>query len=131
LEKEEILSRLVELDNMLSPAFEKAYGEIKAIDALILGVDGKVMVFVGEINSEINLAFILEPVQYPRKWVLNVLAYAGHARKFYQLYEELRNWAKAEGYDELRGYGTEATFRLARKNYGWKEIYRVYADPLR
>lgn len=131
LGKEEILSRLLELEKFLAPAFGKAYGEIQAIDALILAMEGKCWVFVGEINSKLMVALILETIQYPRKKVLNFLAYAGKTRGFQWFHEEVKNWATAEGYDELRGYGTEATMRLARKVYGWDEIYRVYAIKLR
>ena len=131
LEPAEVLERLLPLERLLAPAFEKAHGEIAAIDALILATEGKAWVFVGTINGEINAALILETLQYPRKRVVNFLAYAGKVRGFYWFYEEVEAWARAEGYDELRGYGTEATMRLARRVYGWNEIYRVYAKPLR
>ena len=130
LGKEEILSRMLELEKFCAPAFQKAHGEIQAIDALILAMEGRCWVFVGEINSRINVTVICETVQYPRLRVLNILAYAGRTQGFQWFHEELVQWATNEGYDEIRGYGTEATMRLARKNYGWEEIYRVYAIKL-
>jgi len=129
LEKEEIQLRFRELSNMLAPAFEVAHGELNADDALLLGMEEKAWVFVGEYNGKIICTLISEFLQFPRKRVLNILAYAGIARRFYWFLKFLEVWAKANGAVEIRGYGHEAQMRLAR-HHGLKEIYRVYAKDL-
>lgn len=122
---EQILPRMFELEQFLAPAFEVSAGEIAAIDALILAAEGKAFLFVGGGNSTIIAAMICEFVQYPRKRVCNVLAYAGCARKFYSFFPKLKVWAKENGAQSVRGYGHEPQMRLARR-HGLEEIYRVY-----
>lgn len=129
LEPEEILLRLRELEKHIAPALEIAHGELTACDALVLGAEKKAWVFVGEDNGEIICTLICEYCLYPRKKVLNVLAYAGTARRFYWFLRSLEIWAKANGATEIRGYGHEPQMRLAR-HHGLKEIYRVYAKDL-
>lgn len=129
LEENEILLRLRELETHIAPAFEIAHGELTACDALVLATEKKAWVFVGEEKGQIIVTLICEYCQYPRKKVLNILAYAGTARKFYWFLKYLEAWAKANGATEIRGYGHEPQMRLAR-HHGLKEIYRVYAKDI-
>lgn len=126
---EELLARFRELEELLSPAFQHTAGEITCRDALVLASEGKCWVFVGEINGIINVTVIVEFIQYPRMKILNVLGYAGCARKFYWAIEQLDLWALYNGAVEVWGYGSAGAERLARK-HGFEHAYQVYRKKL-
>lgn len=126
---DECILHLRELEGLLQPAFGKAHGELKAIDALVLAGSGKAYVFVGSINGKINVAVICEFIQYPRIKVCNVIAYAGKARNFFWFWPKLKAWALANDCDEIRGSGDDGAMRLARR-YGFEKVYNVYAVSL-
>ena len=127
---DEIEGRRKELEEMLAPAFACAHGELGPKEALDLCVAGKASCFIGEINKKLTALLIAEFMDFPLLRVLNILAYAGKARGFYQLLHLLETWGKLNGATEIRGYGGEAQMRLARQVHGFKEIYRVYARPI-
>ena len=127
---EEIRERFEELEGAIAPAFACAHGELGPKEALELCVEGKAWCFVGEINEKLTALLIAEFMQFPKLRALNILAYAGDARSFYQFSRVLETWGKLNGATEIRGYGGEAQMRLARRAHGFKEIYRVYAKPI-
>ena len=127
---EEIRERFEELEGAIAPAFACAHGELGAKEALELCAEGKAWCFIGEINEKLTALLIAEFMQFPKLRVLNILAYAGDARSFYQFGQVLETWGKLNGATEIRGYGGEAQMRLARRVHGFKEIYRVYAKPI-
>lgn len=127
---DECVMNLRRLEELLQPAFDKTYGELRAIDAIILASEGKAYIFVGSINSKINVAVVCEFLQFPRKKVCHILAYAGKASRYFWFWPELKNWALVNDCDELRGCGSDGAMRLAKK-YGCQKIYNVYAVPLR
>lgn len=129
LQPVEVAARIYELEQILAPAFENCKDEIQALDALVMATEGKMWVFVGEINSSINAAMIVEYCDYPRRRVLNVVGWAGPSRQFYGYLEMLQIWARANGAKEIRGYGKEGPARHARR-FGFEEIYRVYRKEL-
>ena len=126
----EIRGRFEELEGAIAPAFACAHGELGPKEALELCVEGKAWCFIGEINEKLTALLIAEFMQFPLLRVLNILAYAGDARSFYQFGPVLETWGKLNGATEIRGYGGEAQMRLARRIHGFKEIYRVYAKPI-
>lgn len=130
LSVEEVQARKEELVKVLAPAFACAHGELGPVEALELCEEGRAWCFVGEINEKLTALLIAEFMQFPKLRVLNVLAYAGQAKGFYQLLPVLETWGKLNGATEIRGYGGEAQMRLARRVHGFKEIYRVYAKPI-
>lgn len=130
LTPDECIEHVQELANLLVPAFAKAAGEIDVWSALKLCALGEMQCFVGEVNSIVNAAMITAFTTYPNLKVCDVVAYAGKARNFYWFNQELEDWALRNGADEMRGYGTEATMRLARR-HGYQEVYRVYKKPLK
>lgn len=129
LQPGEVLSYFQELEEILRPAFAYAQGEADAASTLVLASENRAWVFVGEVNSKINTAFICEFLDYPLKRVCHVIAYAGKARDYFASYAWIENWARANGAEEIRGFGTEVTERIARK-YGFRPMYRVYGKPL-
>ena len=129
LTPEEIARRIGELEELLAPAFDCSVGEIQTIDALLLAIQGRMWVFVGEINSRINMAFIVEFMDFPRRRVMNVVGWAGPSRDFYWYLSTLEHWAQLNGAKEIRGYGPERAMRHAR-HFGFEEIYRVYRKEL-
>ena len=129
LTSDECLERAVELMKAVAPAFQNAAGEVDEVSAIRLCAMGNAVCFVGENNEKLSALIILEIMQFPNAKICNVLAYAGSARKFYQFQEMFEDWAREQGATQIRGYGTEAPMRLA-KRHGYREIYRVYAKPL-
>lgn len=130
LSADECLERALELMHAIAPAMELSAGEIDAPSAIRLCVDGKAYGFIGESNGTLHALLIAELVDYPLKRVCNVVAYAGRARYYRQWYPKLEQWAREHGAVEMRGYGSEATCRLAEQRYGYREIYRVYAKEI-
>lgn len=126
---DECLAHVQELANLLVPAFEHSAGEIDVWSALQACALGKMQCFVGDVNGRITAAIITFFCDYPKKRVCDVVAYAGKARDFYWFNLVLEEWALDNGAVEMRGYGREATMRLA-KRHGYQEIYRVYKKPL-
>jgi hypothetical protein len=129
LTPDECITHVQELANLLIPAFERGAGEIDIWSALKLCALGEMQCFVGEVNGLVNAAMITAFTSYPLRKVCDVVAYAGRARDFYWFNQVLEDWASRNGAVEMRGYGTEATMRLARR-HGYEEIYRVYKKPL-
>jgi hypothetical protein len=129
LTPDECLEHVQELANLLVPAFGRAAGEIDVWSALKLCALGEMQCFVGEVNSIVNAAMITAFTDYPLKRVCDVVAYAGKARDFYWFNTVLDDWARSNGAVEMRGYGHEATMRLAMR-HGYEEVYRVYKKPL-
>jgi hypothetical protein len=129
LTPEETARRIGELEILLAPAFDCSVGEITTIDALLLAIQGRMFVFVGENNSRINAALIVEFMDFPRRRVLNVVGWAGPSREFYWYLSVLEEWAMANGAKEIRGYGPERAMRHACR-FGFQEIYRVYRKEL-
>lgn len=126
---EELQLRFRELEEAIRPAFKCARGELTPQDALVMAMEQKAWVFLGEDNGQILCTLIAEFCQFPQKRVLNILAYAGKAREFYWFLPVIENWAKWNGATAVRGYGQEPQMRLARR-HGMKEIYRVYEKEL-
>lgn len=127
---DEVLDRAVELMHAIAPALELAHGELDPPSAIRLCADGRAYCFIGESNGTLHALLIAELMDYPLKRVCNVVAYAGKARYYRDWYPKLEAWAKEWGATEMRGYGNEATCRLAELRYGYQEIYRVYAKPI-
>lgn len=130
LTPDECIEHVQELANLLVPAFARGAGEIDVWSSLKLCALGEMQCFVGDVNGKINAAMITAFTSYPNMKVCDVVAYAGRARDFYWFNQDLEDWASRNGASEMRGYGTEATMRLACK-HGYEEVYRVYKKPLR
>lgn len=127
---DEILERAVELMEKVAPAFAECGGEVDAFTAVKACAMEKAVCFVGEENGKLSALLIAEFIDFPLKRVCNVLAYAGRARDYRWFNEWLENWAIEQGAVEMRGYGQAGPAKLAER-YGYKEIYRVYAKPLK
>jgi hypothetical protein len=127
---DEILERAVELMTMVNPAFRECGGEVDAFTAVKACALEHAWCFVGEDNGTLTALLIAEFINFPLKKVCNVLAYAGRARDYRWFNEWLEDWARGQGAVEMRGYGQAGPARLAER-YGYKEIYRVYAKPLK
>lgn len=130
LTPDECLNRAVELLVFLAPAFEYAAGEVDEVAAVRLCALGRADCFVGETNGELAALAILQLTAAPLKKICTVLGFAGRGKDFYWYMGELEAWALAQGAVEMRGYGREASMRLARR-HGYAEIYRVFSKPLK
>lgn len=127
---DEVLARAVELITSVEPAFRECGGEVDAFTAVKACAMERAFCFVGEDNGILTALLIAEFIDFPLKRVCNVLAYAGRARDYRWFNEWLEKWAFDKGAVEMRGYGQAGPARLAER-YGYKEIYRVYAKPLK
>lgn len=127
---QEIFDNWLDWAQRLAPAFAIAKGEVDEYDALNLAVRGRAYVFVCEYEGVVHGLLVAELVEYPKKRVCNIMAYAGRFRQFYTYLEVIELWALENGCEELRGYGEEPQMRLAR-HHGFEEIYRVYRKPLK
>lgn len=128
---DEVVEKVQELANLLVPAFERAAGEIDVWSALKECALGRMQCFIGAVNGVVNAAMITAFTDYPLKRVCDIVAYAGRARDFYWFRETLEDWARDNGAVEMRGYGPEASMRLAVTRHGFTEVYRVYKKDLR
>lgn len=131
LTPDEVMEHVQHLANLLAPAFLRAAGEVDVWSALKECALGRMQCFVGAVNGKINMAMITSFTDYPLLRVCDIVAYAGRARDFYWFRGTLEDWARDNGAVELRGYGTEATMKLAVARHGFKEVYRVYTKDLR
>lgn len=120
------------LDNVwpkAAPLLEKAVecnlGEetLEQVRAKVAFRQAELLVFTSGADPDLATgAAVVEFIQHPNYRVAHVSYAAGVSSR--SVFEQLRDWSKAQGASVLEGYGSDAIARLWRR-YGFEKAYNL------
>ena len=118
------------VSDMIVNGLKHSGGEYSADQLKMYLVRGEQTLLIAENESGIKGAATVQFINYPNDRVCFITAIGGRMIANNEMFNQLTDWAKAQGCTKIQGAAFESVARLWRQRFGVTERYRIVEKTL-